>query len=439
MQKKVALIILFLFFINIFAIPVYAQSPQINSPSVILIDSATGRILYEKNSHEKMYPASITKIMTAILALEKGNLNDIVTASSEAVLSVDAGGSNVGILPGEELSLENLLYALMVSSANESANVIAEHIAGSIDEFVKLMNQRAAELGAKDTYFVNTNGLHDDRHVTTAYDMALISRHAMTIPKFREIANTSYYEIQPTNKYNEKRYLSNTNHLINKYRATRYYNYLYEPAIGIKTGYTSKANHTLVAAAKKNGLELITVVMGSKLDGMKYQSYEDTINLFEYGFNNFGMQTIVKPGDIIDEVKVMDAKANEHVILLAEQALTALLPNNVDKNTIQKEVYPLSNIKAPINKGDVLGFATYKYQDQVLGKVNLVADRNVEQEPIVIVKNKTISILNSLWFRVLTGVIGSVLVILVILRIARRKKKYSFSRNKVRYIRNKKW
>lgn len=436
MQKKIAIILLILFIVNILSLPVYAQTPSINSPSAILIDSATGRILYEKNAHEKMYPASITKIMTAILALESNkNLNDIVTASSEAVLSIERGSSNIGILPGEQLTLEQLLYGLLVASANEGANIIAEYIAGSVDEFVKLMNKRAAELGAKNTHFVNANGLHDDDHYTTAYDMALIARHAMTIPKFRELVNTAYYEIPPTEKYKDTRYLSNTNQLINKYRGTKY---LYESAIGIKTGYTSKAQHTLTAAAKQNGLELIAVVMGAKLEGTKYYSYEDTINLFEYGFNNFSIQTVVKPGEFIEEVPVLEAKNNERVILQTEQPLEALLPNNIDKSAIEKQVYPLANIKAPISKGDVLGFVTFKYDNQELGRVNLIADRNIEQEPMVIVKNKALSILNSLWLKIPAALLGLLILFSIIMRIlrSRRKSRYTFARDKrkVRYI-----
>ncbi|NLY42595.1 MAG: D-alanyl-D-alanine carboxypeptidase, partial [Clostridiaceae bacterium] len=298
MYKKTAIIITIILCFTYY-IPVLsyaAEAPEIDCPAAILIDSASGRILYERNMHQKMYPASITKIMTAVLALERGNLKDMVTASLDAVTSVGPGGSHIGILPGETLSLEDLLYGLMVASANDGANVIGEYISGSMDEFVNLMNQRAIELGAINTHFTNTNGMPDDEHVTTAYDMAMIAKHAMTIPKFREIVSTSYYEIEPTEKYKEKRYLSNTNHLINKYRATKSYNYYYEPAIGIKTGYTDQANYTLAGAARKNRIELITVVMGGKAVDGKLQIYEDTIKLLEYGFNNFSTQTIVRPG-----------------------------------------------------------------------------------------------------------------------------------------------
>jgi D-alanyl-D-alanine carboxypeptidase len=444
MQKKLAIIFLFLFLVNIFPTCVFAQDLDIHSPSAILIDSATGRILYEKNANEKMYPASITKIMTGILALEEGKLNDVVTASSNAVLSLEPGSSNIGILPGEEMTLEQLLQGLLIASANEAGNIIAEHISGSLEEFVKLMNQRAIELGAKNTHFVNACGLHDDNHMTTAYDMAMIARYAMTIPKFRELVNIDYMEMPPTNKYKEIRYLSNTNRLINRYRNTPQSNYLYEPAIGIKTGYTSKANHTLVAAAKKGNQEYITVVMDAKVENYTYYSYEDTLKLFKYGFENFSYQTIVKPGDILEESPVIEAKNNEHVILQADTSLEALLPRDVKEEEIIKESYPLQNIKAPVKKGDVLGFVSYKYKGETLGKVNLVADKNIEQDPIEVVKNKTLSIMDTLWFKISAGVVASVvllsIVLIIIARMKRRRNTFAGSKHKISYLnRHRKW
>jgi len=432
MKKSIAVFIL-LFIFTIYAIlPVNAQEPEINSPSAILIDASTGRILFEKNIHEKMYPASITKIMTAVLALEKGNLDDMVTASYNSVMSIDAGSSNIGLLPEEQLSLENLLYGLMVNSANEAANIIAEHISGSIDEFVNLMNQRAKELGAYNTHFVNTNGLHDDNHYTTAYDMTLIAKHAMTFPKFREIVQTIIYELPPTNKMKEIRYLSNTNLLINYYKSRKY---IYEPAIGIKTGYTSKAGHTLVAAAKKGDLELISVVMCAKLEGNKNYCYEDTIALFQYGFNDFSIQTVVKSNDVVHEVTVEEAKDNQHVLLLTEKSLSALLPDKVDKSLIVPTINLIDEIKAPVKKNVILGSVSYTYQNQLLGEVNLIADRDVESDPILVIKNRLIQFANKKWVKYT----GMVILSLFLIRIAVLKlspaRKRSYRRRKVRNYR----
>ena len=445
MHKKTIAIFAIIFFMQSIAFAAYAEESIVESPTAILIDGSTGRILYEKNIHQRMYPASITKIMTAIIALENGNLKDIVTASSKAIQEVEPGSSHIGILPNEQFTLEQLLYALLIASANDGANIIAEHIAGSIDKFVELMNNRAIELGAGNTHFVNTHGYHDDNHYTTAYDVALIARHAMTIPKFKEIVSTATYEIPPTEKCNQIRYLSNTNHLINRYRATRAYNYFYPSATGIKTGYTSKAQHTLVSSAVEKDLKLIAVVMGAECIGNTYYSYKDTLNLFKYGFNNFSTQTIVKANDIIEEMQIKDAKDNEYAILLAEQDLKALLPKNLEKDKILIEIIPQKNISAPISKNDVLATAIYKYDGEVLGTINLISDRDVKIATMALIRNKTIAIVNVLWFKVLEGVFAILLITIVILRIRKsiRKKRrnYTFARKSYLkyYSRDKKW
>lgn len=452
MRKYLSLITVFFILHAALIIPVYAEpaSPNIHAPAAILMDSSSGRILYGKNIHDKKFPASITKIMTAILALERGHLEDIVTASPAAIFSIERDSSNIGILIGEQMTLNDLLIGLLIASANDGANVIAEHIAGSTEEFIKLMNQRAKELGALNTQFTNANGLHHDIHYTTAYDVALIARYAMTIPKFREIVKLDCYEMEPTNKYKEKRYFANTNHLVNKYRATNGYNYFYAPAIGIKTGYTSQSNHTLAAAAKKENTELITVVLDAMLDASQYYSYIDTINLFEYGFKNFSKQTIVKAEDFIDEVMVNYAKKDQkYVILLADRDLSALLPNNINKESLQKDISVIPQIQAPIQKGEVLGSITYRYKDEnndsILGTVNLVADRNIEKEPLIVVKEKTISIVNSTWLKVTAAALGILIASIAIIKLIHKRKRknqarfYSKKRRVIYINRKRKW
>ncbi len=447
MQRFIAIITIIL--LVFCSVPVQAQptEPEIDSPAVILMDSASGNILYEKNANEKMYPASITKIMTAIIAIENGKLDDIVTASFNAVHNLDLDSSHIGILTGEQLSLNDLLYGLLVASANESANVIAEHIAGGNDEFIKLMNEKAIELGATNTHFTNTNGLHDENHYTTAYDMAIITQYAMKNPTFREIVKTDTYEIAPTNKYKKIRYLTNTNHLVNVYRRVPGVvdNY-YKNAIGVKTGWTSKAQHTLVAAANKDGLEYITVVLGAKKEGNNNYSYIDTINLFEYAFNHFSMKTVAKDMEIIDEIAVLEAKKNEHVILKTAQPVMAILPNDIDDMVIEKVINTNSEIMAPIQKGDVLGSVAYVYNGSTIGKASLVADRNVERDPFSVIKNKTIAILNLLWVKIIGGIIIALLVLKLLSSVLKNKRnrrrnrglKFKGQNNKTFYIRRRK-
>ena len=402
MIKKYVIIFILTFMTFTLAIlnTVYGQQLQINSSSAILIDSSTGKALFEKNSNEKMYPASITKIMTAIIAIENGNINDMVTASYEAVHSIPYNSSNVGILAGEQLSLNDLLHCMLIASANESANIIAEHIAGSVDEFVRLMNEKARELGALSTNFVNAHGLHDDNHYTTAHDMALISKYAMKLPLFREIVGIDYMELPPTEKYKEIRYLSNTNHLINKHRASSLTNYLYSPATGIKTGYTTQSGHTLVASAQKDGMEFISVILGGSDENGKNFTYSDTINMFEYAFNNYSIQTIVSTDEIIEETKILFSKNSTPIILTARQSLRALLPNEFDSSLIEKTITIIPNIRAPINKGDIVGYAYYSFEGVSLGKVNLVASKNVEIQQAKVFAYKMIAFLNSLWIKI---------------------------------------
>ncbi len=418
------ILVMIIIVLGCFSVPAYAAAssyPDIHASAVILMDSDSGRVLYEENMHEKRYPASITKIMTAIIALEEGDLDDTVTASLNAINSITLNSTHIGLRVGEKLTLEQMLYGLMIASANEGANAIAEHITGCVDLFIQQMNDRAKELGALNTNFTNTNGLPHDDHYTTAYDMAIITKHAMTIPAFREIVSTDYYEVPPTNRLNETRYFSNTNHLINRARATTAYNYYYPSAIGVKTGWTTRSQHTLVAAAKRNNIELITVVLDATKDDNHHYSYVDTLALFEYGFKHFDYQTIARPNQILDEIEVIDAKANQMVKLLASQPLQALLPKNIDMSQLDMEFELISPIQAPIEKGNILGFVTFHYNHKVLGTINVIADQDVEQEPIIVIKEQTLTFIASTTFKLIVGILVLIIILIVMLRIRHNK------------------
>lgn len=263
-----------------------AKSPatEISSGAAVLMDADTGQILFQKNMSQKMYPASITKIMTGMLALKKGELAQKIAMSEEAVFSIDRTSSHIALDVDEEITLEQALYALAIASANEAANGIAESIGGSIGNFVDEMNQAAAEAGAKNTNFVNTNGLHEDNHYTTAYDMAKITCAALQEPRFYEIFGTERYEIPPTNKQKEMRTMWNRNRFLNG-------GFPYEGILMSKTGWTQEAQHTLVTAAQRGDATLIAVVMKTPTTtGM----YKDTAALLDYGFNSFARTTIPK-------------------------------------------------------------------------------------------------------------------------------------------------
>ncbi len=257
-----------------------SKEPDIVSDAAIVMDATTGQVLYEKNSDVGKYPASITKVITVLIALEHNlNLDQVVTMSENAIWGIERSSTNIGLDVGEQLTIRDLMYATMVNSANECAYALAELVGGDVKNFAKMMNQKAKELGCKHTHFVTPNGLHDDDHYTTAYDMALIMRAAIQNDQFREIAGTVSYTIPPTNLTDESRPLWTGTKMINP--ANPYY---YEYCEGGKNGYTTDANNTLVTFAKKDGLELICVVLDC--DGLKY-TFSDSKALYNYCYNNY--------------------------------------------------------------------------------------------------------------------------------------------------------
>jgi len=271
------------------------QTPQIVSEAAVLMDAKTGQVLYEKNMHTQLYPASITKILTILLGIEHGQLQDKVTMSREAVFSITKGSSHIALTDGEEITLEQALYAAMLPSANDASNGIAEHISGSIENFAVLMNQRAREAGALNSNFVNPHGLPDEEHVSTAYDMAMITRAALHNDTFRQVFGTVRYTIPPTNKQPEARDLWSEHRMLT---TNRFY---YEGVIGGKTGYTSVSQNTLVTAAKRGDRELIAVVMKSQAYGV----YTDTTALFDYGFEQFSEASFV-PAELVQPSRGRD-------------------------------------------------------------------------------------------------------------------------------------
>lgn len=265
---------------------IFAQSeiPVINSDAAVLIDANTGQVLFEKNMNKKEYPASITKVMTGMLALENCSLDEIITMTREAVFSVERDSSHIALDVGEQIPMRYALYALAIKSANDAANGIGVHISGSLEAFADLMNKRAKELGALNTHFVTANGLHNQEHYTTAYDMALIMKEAIKTPKFLEFFNQKSYEIPPTNMQEKIRILHNKNSLLTG-------RLRYEGLIASKTGWTTEAKHTLVTAAKRGERVLIVVTLNSSDSQDKYN---ETMKLFDYGFNEFKEISISK-------------------------------------------------------------------------------------------------------------------------------------------------
>lgn len=385
------------------------DSPDIQAHSALLMDMKSGRVIYSKNPDDRLYPASTTKILTGILALELGNLSDVVTADVASLAPITNEDSHMGILIGEQLTMEQLINGMLVYSANDAANVIATHISGSSDHFVEIMNKKAQELGAVNTNFTNSYGIHDDNHYTTAADLAIMARYAMKNDTFREIVGRKTYNIPPTNKYTTERILPSTNLLIGTGRTPKYY---YTGTTGIKTGYTGNAGYCLVSSAEKDGTELLCVVMKCANQEI---CYTDSKALLNYGFNNYKYQTIVAAGEVVSDSKVYEAKNDERVGFTVSQDISALLPSGVELSEVVEKVEDLPElVKAPIKKGDVIGKVSYNYKGVMVGHGDLIATNDVERNILLFIFHLIMAVLTSPMFLIPAILI---LVLLIIRRI----------------------
>ena len=342
------------------------------SPSVLLMDASSGNLLYAKNIFEKRYPASTTKLMTAILTLENCKLDDVATVSHNAIFSIPVGYSHASLKEDEKLTIEQLLNVLLIPSANDAAIVLAEHIAGSVEKFADMMNAKAKELGCLNTHFVNPNGVHDDNHYSTAYDMALIGRYAMKFDDITRIAMVNQYTLPKTNKYNkEDRIFNSTNGLI-----TKNDEYYYPEATGLKTGYTDKSGYCIVTTAKKGDIEHLEVVMGS--DSID-DRYSDCIKLFDYGFENYSYQNLVSSNELIDTVTVDGAtKETKSLDIVAKSDIDILLKNSIDVNKIEPSIEINDNISAPVSQGAVVGKISFQIDGETYS-TDLIASEDVEK------------------------------------------------------------
>lgn len=389
--KKICIYLLITLSLYTFLIPSVKATEQknnleVSSPVALLMDMKTGKILYEKDIDKKMYPASLTKVMTAIIVLENCNLNDIATVSHDAVMSLSSGYVTANLQEGEELTVEQLLYVLMVGSSNDAAIVLAEHVSGSVEEFAQLMNQKAKEIGCTSTNFVNPNGAHDSDHYSTARDLALIAKYAMNNDVFRTMVSTTSYKLPKTNKYDkEDRLFTTTNSLLILNNNSREDNYYYKYATGIKTGFTTPAGNCLIASANKDNLELLTVVLGAgdTKNGLSAR-YIDTINMFEYGYSNYTLKEIVKSGGVLQTVNVKKAtRDTKKLDAIVQNDISALVKIENEDDTIMPEVHINDNLKAPIKKGTVIGSVTYTIED-VLYTEDLVANNDVKKSRLFI-------------------------------------------------------
>lgn len=414
------------------------EDPKIDATAALLVNPNTGMVLYEKNADEKRYPASTTKIMTALLVLENAKLDDVVTAEKVDFENVSWDASNADIKEGEQVKVLDLLYCLMLPSANEAANMLARHVGGSIEGFADMMNAKAEELGCTGTHFVNPNGLHDPNHYTTARDLYTIAHAAMQDETFAEIAKTAVKTISKTNMHDSRKVFT-TNQLI----FSSYQPWFYGWCNGIKTGHTAEAGNCLVAYADQRDSELYSVVLGcadAPDSSTVAKSFTETKRLFEWGYDNFKSKTLAKQGNSITSTKVRLSTDTDELVLTAKRDLVASVPKNLDVEDMEATPTVPKSVDAPIKAGDVIGSMTYSYAGTVYGTVELIALHDVELSKVLYYADKLENFFKGSVFKILLVVL-LVFVILYILfnltfgRMRRRKQRRMMRSRGSRYNR----
>lgn len=366
---------------------VYQPDVELYSKAYMLInlDDDSYPVVAQKNQDEKMYPASLTKIVTAMVTLNNvSNLQEKVTVSEAAFnILLGTGAQVAGLNIGDTLTVEQLLYLTMVHSACDATEVLAEYVGGTRENFVKMMNDYAASLGCNNTNFVNPDGLQDANHYTTASDLAKITLDALKNSTFTKIAYTVEYEYNGMNYYN-------TNLMLRR----GYLSYYYEYAKGIKTGSTTEAGYCVITTASKDGYNYLAIVMGAPVIDYNHDGYDekcsfiDAATLFDWAFGSLKYSTIIEQNEVLDEIPVKNGKDADTLRLVAGKDVTAIVPNGLDRsNIVIKTKDKPESVNAPVEKGDAVCTADIIYADQVVAQVQLVAADNVELSTFLTVLN----------------------------------------------------
>lgn len=400
------------------------EYPQLDAKSYIVMDSGTSLVLFEKNADERTYPASMTKLMTAIIATENITPETIITITEKDVAGLYEQGSAVNLKAGEEIPFSELLKYFLVASGNDAANAIARHISGDNDTFAKLMNEKAALLTCTGTNFTNPHGLHDDNHYTTARDMALIGLAAAKIPAIAEICAIDKISIAPTNKHPDGQTFTSTNYLISRYKDNRY---VYSGATGLKTGWTGEAGMCLTATATKGDLNVLSVVMGApkRADG-SLGSFSETTKLLDFTFKNFESKVYLTDTEPMSEIPIALGKDREFLVLSLQTPYRDTLPLGIKREDLNIVTMLKDDISAPIDAGEVLGSATISYNGQVRQTINLISSVAVERSSLSYVLSLLGNFFGSIWFKIIFVSLVLIFVLLLIVRqrnINRRRRR----------------
>lgn len=407
----------------------HGEELLLSEPTAILMEMKTGQVLYEKNADMKWSPASTTKIMTALVAIENAELDTKMKASTKAIRSIPADYGIAGIQPDEIMTLNDLLHFCLIISANEASNVIAENISPTrdIDGFVAMMNQKVQELGLKNTHFTNTYGLDEENHYSTARDLAITARKAMEHPIFREIVIKKTVPLPETNLKKvddwDKWHIESTNKLLG---STSEY---YTQVTGIKTGYTSTAGRCLVfSAINEDGLELLGVILGAQNNDILFKESKE---LLEYGYKNYKYQTLISSGEFYGRYEVMDSLDNTPVELETLGSVTYLLPTSAERLAAEVTTEEILNtpFTAPITKGQVLGTKRWFYQGEEIGKIELVAMNDIEKTLSAKIRDRFTEIiqdqkLRTILILAIIAIIALILLRIILRAVSRRRNSY---------------
>ena len=395
--------------------------PELNCKGAMLVELNSGSVLYELNADERLYPASLTKIMTCLVALERGNLSDVVEVDGSLFEGMDADASVVGLMAGEKISMEELLYGLMVASGNDASLVIGAHIAGSVEAFVELMNQKAQELGCTGTHFVNPDGLHDDDHYTTARDMITITKEALKSETFRTLCGTASHEIPETNA-SSSRMIYTTNYFMSSIITGKYY---WDKVSGVKTGFTTPAGRCLVTLVEEGDYSYLSVVLGCETPYDEngepvYGHFTESRKLLEYGLDNFTFVSVLSHLNPIAQVPVRSGQVASVVIAPAED-VSALLPAEYDANKIDIS-YTLDSgdaLEAPLAADEAVGMAIVTYDGKEVGRTQVRTISAVERNTILAVPTKD----DPAFLRLIPGIVIAVALVMIIIAQINRPKK----------------
>ena len=393
------------------ALAATAPEHPVAAKGAILYELNTDTVLLEQDADARLYPASTTKLMTALVAMEYGNPEDIITVPAEAVDGLFELGSASYLLAGEEISFMDLMEYMLIASGNDAANAMAIHISGSISAFADLMNNRAQELGCTNTHFVNPHGLHDEEHYTSARDLLRIAKAAMENPTIAEIVAKDEVVLPITNKHPQTTTKYTTNYLISR-KSTR--DYYYEGAIGIKTGTTTPAGLCLVAACVKGDYTYYTVVLGAeKGENGERNQFIETAKLFDYGAENFSQQVMLSSSEPIAEVPVRLSNEKDSVVVTPSENITAMLPNAFETSDLIMKYTVEESVAAPVQAGDVLGKLTVSYEGKTW-QLDLVASSDATRSTVLYILDRITGFFASTAFKIIVASIVALIVILVV-------------------------